>query len=108
MPTVIAYTLARLALFLVVYGLIWLAVGRSVAWDSISALYTALIAMVVSSLIAFVALRGMRERLADEIGARAARSRASAPPRGNQQANEHSDGVPELGEPGVAEDRDQT
>lgn len=72
MRTFVVYTLARLALFLAVYGLIWLAIGQSVAWDSLSGLYTALIALVVSSVISFVALRGLRNRLADEVAARAA------------------------------------
>ncbi len=72
MRTFVVYTLARLALFLAVYGLIWLAIGQSVGWDSLSGLYTALIALVVSSVISFVALRGLRNRLADEVAARAA------------------------------------
>lgn len=75
MRTFALYTLARLALFLAVYGLIWLAIGRSVAWESLSGLYTALIAFIVSSVISFVSLRGLRNQLADEVAARAAGSR---------------------------------
>lgn len=75
MRTFAVYSLARLCLFVVCYGLTWLVVGRSVAWDSASALYTALIAMVVSSLIAFVALRGLRDKLAAEVASRASAAR---------------------------------
>jgi uncharacterized membrane protein YdjX (TVP38/TMEM64 family) len=110
MRTFVAYTLARLGLFLAVYGVIWLAVGRGVRFDSISGLYTALIALVVSSLIAFVALRGLRERLAAEVAARAGRARAASAtttPGGNHQAEQHPGAVQKLGEPGVTQDRDQ-
>ena len=67
MRNFVVYTLARLGLFLAVYGLIWLALFRSVSWDSVSALYTALLAMVVSSLLAFVMLRRQRQALAADI-----------------------------------------
>jgi Protein of unknown function (DUF4229) len=147
MRSFVVYTAARLGLFLGVYSLVWLAIGRSVAWDSVSALYTALIAMVVSSLIALVALRGLRARLAADVAARAGVSRAAAQraaaaraaaqraaaaraaaqartadaaapePRtgaspaasqpNREKSGEDSDGVRQLGETGVAKDRDQ-
>lgn len=103
------YTLARLGLFLAVYGVVWLAIGRSVAFNSITGLYTALIAMVVSSLIAFVALRGLRDGLAAEVAGRARGSGVSAAaPGGHQQAEQDTGAVQQLGEPGVAQDRDQS
>jgi uncharacterized protein DUF4229 len=102
MRSFVAYTAARLVLFLAAYGLIWLGIGRSVAWDSASALYTALIAMVVSSLIALVALRGLRARLAADVASRAATAQARS-----KQSGEDADGIHQLGEAGVAEDRDQ-
>lgn len=111
MRTFVVYTLARLGLFLVVYGVVWLAVGRSVAFDASSGLYTALIAMVVSSLIAFVALRGLRNRLAGEVAARAANaqlaSRAATKPDRYQEAQQRARAVHELGDPGVSQNGDQ-
>lgn len=100
--TFIAYTSARLGLFLAVYGLIWAGIGRSVAFDSISGLYTALIAMIISSLIALVALRRLRDRLAAEVA-----SRAAGVPRRDQQTQQDPRTVDQLGESGVAQDPDQ-
>jgi hypothetical protein len=71
------YTLARAALFAVVFGLIWLVIGRSVEWNAVSGLYTALIAMVVSSMIALLGLRGLRGRAAEDLAARVGRAKAS-------------------------------
>jgi hypothetical protein len=71
------YTLARLVLFLAVYGLVWLVFGRWVEWTSITALGTALIAMVISSAVALVALRGLRDDLAVEVASRADRAKAA-------------------------------
>ncbi len=105
MRTFLVYTLARLGLFLVVYGLLWLALSSRVTWDSVSALYTAMIAMVVSSLLAFVGLRRQREALAAQIAERSA-SAVSAQRRG-EQAGEDSDGVHQLDQPGVSKDGDQ-
>lgn len=77
MKVLAVYTLARAALFLAVYGLIWLIFGRSIEWTSLSALYTALIALVVSALIAFVTLKPLRARLAAQVEQRAARTKAA-------------------------------
>ncbi len=71
------YTLARLGLFAVVYGLIWLIFGRNLEWNALSGLYTALFAMIISSLIAFAVLKSMRADLAAEIERRAARAKAA-------------------------------
>lgn len=71
------YTLARLLLFLAVYGLLWLVFGRWVEWTSVPALGTALIAMVISSAIALVTLRSLRDNLAVEVAARADRAKAA-------------------------------
>lgn len=70
MSAFVVYTLARLGLFLLVYGVIWLALFRTVSWNSVSALYTALIAMVVSSLLSLVVLRRLRAALAARIAQR--------------------------------------
>ncbi len=74
MSAFVVYTLARLGLFLLVYGVIWLALFQTVSWDSVSALYTALIAMVVSSLLSLVMLRRLRAALAAQIAQRSQRS----------------------------------
>lgn len=77
MKPFVLYTLARLGLFLAVYGLIWLVFGRWIGWSSISALYTALIAMVISSVIALTALRGLRDDFALLVARRAERAKAA-------------------------------
>jgi hypothetical protein len=71
------YTAIRAALFVAVYGLIWLIFGRWIDWTALSALYTALIAMLVSAAIALVALRPMRAKLSEQVAARAARVRSA-------------------------------
>ncbi len=71
------YTLARAALFAAVFGLLWLLLGRSIEWNAVNALYLALIAMVVSSLIAFLTLRSLRDKVALQLAARADRAKAS-------------------------------
>lgn len=128
MKTFLVYTLARLGLFLGVYGVLWLGLSQTVAWDSISGLYTALIAWLVSSLLAVIALRRQRSALAAEIAARnhaAASSRTVVAPNGgrtreaassravvspqsrNHEAGEDAGGVPQLGQPGVSQDDNQ-
>lgn len=114
MRTFVFYTLARLGLFVLVYGAIWLALFRTVAWNSASALYTALIAMVGSSLLAFVVLRRLRAAFAAEIAQRSQRSRTAYDTRrrtsqhgSDEQAGEDAGGVGELGQAGVSQDRDQ-
>jgi uncharacterized membrane protein len=71
------YTLARLGLFAVTYGLIWLIFGQWIAWNALSGLYTAIIALVISSLIAFVTLKGLRAQLAEQVSQRATRAKAA-------------------------------
>jgi hypothetical protein len=73
----ILYTAARIGLFLACYGLIWLIFGQWLEWNSISALWTALIAMVISSVIALTSLRGMRANLSADIASRAERAKAA-------------------------------
>ena len=73
----VVYTAARAGLFAACYGLIWLIFGQWIEWDSISALWTALIAMVISSIIALATLQGMRSNLSAEIAARAERAKAA-------------------------------
>ena len=67
------YTGARAALFLVAYGLIWLIFGRWIDWNALSALYTALFAMLISAAASLLLLRQMRARLSEQPAGRAAR-----------------------------------
>ncbi len=71
------YTAARAGLFLACYGIIWLALGWWIEWDSVNALSTALLAMVVSSALALRTLSSLRGRFADEVAARAERAKAA-------------------------------
>lgn len=77
MKVFVLYTLARLALFAIVFGLIWLVVGRSVEWNAVNGLYTALIALIISSLLAFVMLRNLRDRVALQLATRVGRAKAT-------------------------------
>ncbi|MGH3448274.1 MAG: DUF4229 domain-containing protein [Nocardioidaceae bacterium] len=70
------YTLARLALFAAAYGLIWLVFGHWLDWNAVSALYTAVIAMIVSSIVALFTLSSLRGNLAEHVAARADRAKA--------------------------------
>lgn len=75
MKPVAAYTLARVGLFVLVWvpvlliSLIWL------DWNSLTVLWTLLIAMVVSALVSFVVLRGLRDQVARRAGQGVARTR---------------------------------
>ena len=69
------YTAARAAMFLVAYGVIWLAFGRWLEWDAITGLWTAFIAMIISSVMALLTLSSLRDRLAVEVAARAERAK---------------------------------
>jgi len=91
------YTLARLGLFAGVYGLIWLALGRTIEWNAVSALYTALIAMAVSSVVALTALRSLRGRLAEQVAERAERAKAAYEAR--KSAEDHDEPAPGEGRP---------
>jgi len=73
----VIYTAARALLFAVVFGLLWLVFARWLDWNSITALWTALIALVISSVLALIALRSLRDDLAVEVAARAERAKAS-------------------------------
>ncbi len=71
------YTLARIGLFAAAYGLIWLVFGHWLTWNALSALYTAIIAMVISSLVAFATLKSLRADLAASVDQRATRAKAA-------------------------------
>ena len=77
MKAFVLYTSARVALFLAAWGAVWLVFGRWLEWDSLTALYTAAIAMVISSVVALVALRPLRDRFAEQVALRAERAKAA-------------------------------
>lgn len=69
----VTYTLARVGLFVVVFGIIWLIGFSWMEWNSINVLWTMLIALAVSAVLGIVLLRTLRERLAASVQQRAAR-----------------------------------
>lgn len=71
------YTMARLALFAAVFGLIWLIVNRWLAWSTVSALYTAIIAMAISSIVSLLVLGSLRDDFAAHVARRAERATAA-------------------------------
>ncbi len=77
MKTFVLYTLARLALFAAAFGLIWLVFNRWLEWSAISALYTAIIAMIVSSVVSLLVLGSLRDDFAAHVSRRADRAKAA-------------------------------
>jgi Protein of unknown function (DUF4229) len=73
----VRYTAARLGMFLVCYALVWLVVGWFLPWDSVTALATALLALIASSVLSLIALRSLREQFAASVAGRADRAVAA-------------------------------
>jgi Protein of unknown function (DUF4229) len=71
------YTLARVALFAASFGLVWLVFGHWIEWGAVSVLYTAIIAMVVSSVVALLVLGSLRDEFAVQVSQRADRAKAA-------------------------------
>lgn len=69
----VKYTLARMGLFVITFGLIWLAGFSFFEWNSINVLWTMLIALAISALAGIVLLRRLREELAANVQQRAER-----------------------------------
>jgi ABC-type bacteriocin/lantibiotic exporter with double-glycine peptidase domain len=67
------YTLARVGLFAVAFGIIWLLLFSWVSWTYGSLLWTVLLAAIISAIASIFVLRSLRERFASEIAARAER-----------------------------------
>lgn len=82
------YTFARAGLFLACYGVIWLTFGQWIEWNALSGLWTALIAMLLSSGIALVALRSMRADLSAAVAERADRAKAAFDARNRAEDDE--------------------
>lgn len=73
MRSLLLYTAARAGLFAAVFGLTWLFFGQWLTWDEITVLFTALVALVVSSLLGFWLLARLRADLAEHVAGRAER-----------------------------------
>jgi uncharacterized membrane protein len=73
--TFLLYTLARVALFAAAFGVIWLVFGRWLEWSAVSVLYTAIIAMVLSSVVALLVLGSLRDEFAKNVADRADRAK---------------------------------
>jgi glycerol-3-phosphate acyltransferase PlsY len=71
------YTAARAGLFLLCYALVWLVVGWFISWNSLNALSTALVALIMSSVLALLTLKSLREQFAASVAARADRAVAA-------------------------------
>jgi energy-converting hydrogenase Eha subunit E len=73
----VVYTAARIGLF----ALAWVAVAGIASiwleWNSVTVLWTALIALAVSAVLSLVLLRSLRDQLAASVSERAARARRS-------------------------------
>jgi hypothetical protein len=67
----VLYTAARAGLFLLCYGAVWLVAGWFITWDSLNALSTALLALIMSSVLALLFLRSLREQFAVHVATRA-------------------------------------
>ncbi len=65
------YTLARLLMFVAAWGLVWLVASIWLEWSAVTALWTALFAMVISSVASLALLRGLRDQLATRVEDRA-------------------------------------
>lgn len=71
------YTLARLGLFAVAFGLLWLVLSPVVTWTTVSVLWVAVLALLVSAVASLALLGRLRDRLAASVQQRAQRVRDS-------------------------------
>ncbi|MDO9379295.1 MAG: DUF4229 domain-containing protein [Nocardioidaceae bacterium] len=77
MTPVIRYTLARLGLFLVAFALVWaVCLPLGYRWTSITALWTALVALAISAVASFALLGRLRDQVAERVQVRAERMSA--------------------------------
>lgn len=71
MRSFLLYTVARFALFLGSFGLIWLVAGFWLPWSSRNIAWTGVLAVVVSAIASIYLLRGLRDDLAQSARRRA-------------------------------------
>jgi len=69
----VRYTLARLALFALAFGLLWGAGWSFLVWDEVSVLSTALVALALSGIASWFLLQRLRDELSTHVAGRAAR-----------------------------------
>lgn len=73
MRSFVLYTLARLVLFLLAFGLVW-AVGFGwLSWDQLTVLWTALVALALSGVASYWVLGRLRDDFATDVDRRARR-----------------------------------
>jgi uncharacterized membrane protein YdjX (TVP38/TMEM64 family) len=70
------YTLARVLMFAAAWAVVWLVASVWLEWTTVTALWTALLAMILSSVVSLWLLRGLRQRLAAHVQRRAERIQA--------------------------------
>ena len=108
MKTFVFYTVARLALFAVAFGLIWLVFGHWLDWSSVSILYTAVIALLLSSVAALFVLGSLRDDFAAHVSARADRAKAAFDAmRAAEDTDQPSDGPEQVDGPQRADGAQQ-
>lgn len=93
------YTLARLGLFLVSFGVVWAVSSIWLDWNATNGLGAAVVALLVSALASYVLLRGLRDRTALEVADRADRMRDAF-----ARSRRDLDDGPERPAPGAATD----
>ena len=71
------YTLARLGLFAAAFALVWLAVSPWVQWGTITAIWVAALALLVSAIASLLLLGPLRDRLSASVHQRAQRLQES-------------------------------
>ncbi len=72
MSTFWKYTLARLGMFVACFAVVYVVLSLFIASDEAMVLLAALVALVVSALLSFFVLRGLRDELARQVADRAA------------------------------------
>lgn len=96
MKTFLLYTLARVVLFAAAFGLVWLVFGHWLAWSAVNGLLTALVAMVISSVVALIVLGSLRDDFAAHVARRAARATAAYEARRSaEDVKDDANGSPE-------------
>ena len=73
MRSFVRYTLARMLLFVVSFGLVWLVGFGWLTWDLLTVLWTAMVALAVSGIASWWLLGRLRDDLATDVEARARR-----------------------------------
>lgn len=67
------YTLARLAVFAVTFGVLWLIGSIWIEWSTLTTSLVLLVALVLSAILSIFLLEGLRNNLARQIQDRATR-----------------------------------